>query len=242
MLSFHRFGAPLLELAPSVQTRCMSVPDNWSGLHMFFRGSSNCMVGRLFPVSRHTANRLAPPSPRQVSAWCLGLGGARRLAVHLSSMVLNVSPTDHVLENLWFMGWRVMFGHEVYYDSTLLNIQACICCFTCVIVAAKIKIIQHYYAQPPCKIADLPRDWSDFEQFLTYQRMKTQVLHHRVRQFQCGVAKIKTGTFHNLMTAWSPSSCAWAEHTGYHWQSWSGPARKGASSLVPCTFLRVASA
>ena len=26
----------------------------------------------------HTAKRLAPPSPRQESAWCLGLGGARR--------------------------------------------------------------------------------------------------------------------------------------------------------------------
>ena len=30
-----------------------------------------------------TANRLAPPSPRQESAWCLTLGGARRLAVQV---------------------------------------------------------------------------------------------------------------------------------------------------------------
>jgi len=108
-------------------------------------------------------------------------------------MVLNVSPTDHVLENLWFMGWRVMFGHEVYYDSILLHIEACMCCFTCVIVAAKIKIIQHYYAQPPCENAELSKDWSDFEQLLTDQRMKTQVLHHRIRQFQCEVTKIRAG-------------------------------------------------
>ena len=117
------------------------------------------------------------------------------LVYHISSMILNVSLVDHILENLWFMGWRVTFGLELHIQhiSTLMHIQAWICVLTCVIVAAKIKIIQHYYAQPPCNDAELSKDWSDFQQLLTDQRMKTQVLHRRARIFQCAVAKMRAG-------------------------------------------------
>ena len=115
--------------------------------------------------------------------------------IHLGSMILNTSLTDHVLEHFWFMAWLVTFGSCQLIDSShLLLIQASIWGFTCLVVAAKIKIIQHYYAQPQSENAEFSKVCSNFQHLLTDLRMDTQVLHRRVGYFRCEVAKVQVGS------------------------------------------------
>ena len=119
--------------------------------------------------------------------------------IHLGSTIFAVSLTDHVMEHFWFMAWLVTFGSCKLIDSShLLPIQASICGFTCVVVAAKIKIIQHYYAQPQTENVEFLKDCSNFRHLLTNLRMDTQVLHQRVGFFRWEVAKIRDGFPGNL--------------------------------------------
>ena len=141
------------------------------------------------PVGR--ANSLAMSNPDPLSMQTLWKCALVTPWTHLTGMTFNVSLPFHLWECFGVMGLLAMFGScHLVESSPVLVIQACISVLSCIFVAAKIAIIQHYFAPPQSHNDESPKV-SELRHLLVDIKRETQVLHRRVGLFQRSVAKIK---------------------------------------------------
>ena len=141
------------------------------------------------PVGR--ANSLAMSNPDPLSMQTLWKCALVTPWLHLTGMTFNVSLPFHLWECFGVMGLLAMFGScQLIESSPVLVIQACISVLSCIFVAAKIAIIQHYFAPPQSHNDESPKV-SELRHLLVDIKRETQVLHRRVELFQRSVAKIK---------------------------------------------------